>query len=61
MKKIFLSPHRLDFFVIEYFDEIETETEFENTLSCWSGPPMGLNHDKNWRSEISWHTPFKIS
>ena len=34
MKKIFLSPHRLDNFVIEYFDEIETETEFENTLSC---------------------------
>ena len=61
MKKIFLSPHRLDFFVIEYFDEIETETEFENTLSCWSGPQMGLNHDKNWRSEISWHTPFKTS
>ena len=20
---------------------------------------MGLNHEKNWRSKISWHTPFK--
>ena len=21
---------------------------------------MGLNHEKNWRSKISWHTPFNI-
>ena len=22
---------------------------------------MGSNHEKNWRSKISWHTPFKYS
>ena len=21
---------------------------------------MGSNHEKNWRSKISWHTPFKM-
>ena len=44
-------------FVIEYLGEIETE--FENTLACLSGAQMGSNHEKNWRSKISWHTPFK--
>ena len=44
-------------FVIEYLSEIETE--FENTLACLSGAQMGSNHGKNWRSKISWHTPFK--
>ena len=44
-------------FVIEYLSEIETE--FENTLACLSGAQMGFNHDKNWRSKISWHTPLK--
>ena len=36
------------------------ETEFENTSACLSGAQMGLNHKKNWRSKISWHTPFKV-
>ena len=44
-------------FVIEYLGEIETE--FENTSACLSGAQMGSNHEKNWRSKISWHTPFK--
>ena len=44
-------------FEIEYLGEIETE--FENTLACLSGAQMGSNHEKNWRSKISWHTPFK--
>ena len=44
-------------FVIEYLGEIETE--FENTLPCLSGAQMGSNQEKNWRSKISWHTPFK--
>ena len=43
-------------FVIEYLSEIETE--FENTLACLSGAQMGSNQEKNWRSKISWHTPF---
>ena len=45
-------------FVIKYLREIKTE--FENTLTCLSGAQMGLNHENNWRSKISWHTPFKI-
>ena len=44
-------------FVIEYLSEIETE--FKNTLACLSGAQMGSNNEKNWRSKISWHTPFK--
>ena len=44
-------------FVIEYLNKIETE--FENTLACLSGAQMGSNHEKNWRSKILWHTPFK--
>ena len=44
-------------FVIEYLGEIETE--FKNTLACLSGAQMGSNREKNWRSKISWHTPFK--
>ena len=44
-------------FVIEYLGEIEIE--FENTLACLSGAQMGSNHEKNWRSKISWHTHFK--
>ena len=43
-------------FVIEYLGEIEAE--FENTLACLSGAQMGSNHEKNWGSTISWHTPF---
>ena len=43
--------------MIEYLGEIEAE--FENTSACLSGAQMGLNHEKNWRSKISWHTPFK--
>ena len=43
-------------FGIEYLGEIETE--FENILACLSGAQMGWNHEKNWRSKISWHTPF---
>ena len=35
------------------------ETEFENILACLSGAQMDSNHEKNWRSKISWHTPFK--
>ena len=46
-------------FVIEYLSEIETK--FENTLDCLSGAQIGSNHEKNWRSKISWHTPFKGS
>ena len=45
-------------FVIKYLGEIETE--FEHTLACSSGAQMGSNHDKNWMSKISWHTPFKL-
>ena len=45
------------YFVIEYLGEIETE--FKNTLACLSGAEMGSNHEKNWRSKISWRTPFK--
>ena len=37
----------------------EIETECENTLACLSGAQMGSNYEKNWRSKISWHTPFK--
>ena len=44
-------------FMIEYLGEIETE--FENTLARLSGAQMGSNREKNWRSKISWHTPFK--
>ena len=44
-------------FVIEYLGEIETE--IKNTLACLSGAQMGSNNEKNWRSKISWHTPFK--
>ena len=44
-------------FVIEYLSKIETE--FKNTLACLSGAQMGSNHEKNWRSKIWWHTPFK--
>ena len=44
----------MDFFdLIENLGEIETE--FEN---CLLGAQMGSNHEKNWRSKISWHTPF---
>ena len=43
--------------VIEYLGEIESE--FENTLAFLSGAHMGSNHEKNWRSKLSWHTPFK--
>ena len=43
-------------FVIEYLGEIETE--FENILACLSGAQMVSNHEKNWRSKISCHTPF---
>ena len=39
-------------FVIEYLRKIETK--FENILA-----QMGSSHEKNWRSKISWHTPFK--
>ena len=60
-QKICWSPrcvaHRGDNFVIEYLDEIVTE--FENNLACLSGAQMGSNHEKNRRSKISWHTPFK--
>ena len=42
--------------MIEYLGKIETE--FENTSACLSGAQMGSNHEKNWRSKISWHTPF---
>ena len=42
-------------FVIEYLGQIETE--FENTSACLSGAQMGSNHEKNWRSKISWHDP----
>ena len=45
-------------FVIEYLGKIKTE--LENTSACLSGAQMGLNHGKNWRSKISWHTPFTI-
>ena len=41
------------------FLKFEIETELENNLACLSGAQMGLNHEKNWRSKISWHTPFK--
>ena len=44
-------------FVIEYLGEIETE--IKNTLACLSGAQMSSNNEKNWRSKISWHTPFK--
>ena len=44
-------------FVIEYLGEIKTE--FENTLACLSGAQMDSNHEKNWRSKISWHASFK--
>ena len=44
-------------FVIQYLGEIETG--FENTLACLSVAQMGSNYEKNWRSKISWHTPFK--
>ena len=41
-------------FVIEYLGEIKTE--FENTLACVSGAQMCSDHEKNWRSKISWHS-----
>ena len=41
--------------MIEYLDEIETK--IENTFACLSGAQMGTNHEKNWRSKISRHTP----
>ena len=44
-------------FEIEYLGEIETE----NILACLSGAQMGSNHEKNWRSKISWHTPLRIT
>ena len=44
-------------FVIEYLGE--NETEFENTSACLSETQMGSKHEKNWRSKISWHSPFK--
>ena len=28
-------------------------------FACLSGAQMGSNYEKNWRSKISWHTPFK--
>ena len=43
--------------VIEYLGEIKTE--FQNTLACLLGVQMGSNHEKNWRSKILRHTPFK--
>ena len=43
-------------FVIEYLGKIETE--FVNTLACLPGAQMGSSNEKNWRSKISWHTPF---
>ena len=46
-------------FVIEYLGEIETE--FKNTLACLLGAQIGSNHEKKWRSKISWHTPFNIN
>ena len=49
----------LDSKKFKYLGEIETE--FENILACLSGAQMGLNHEKNWRLKISWHTPFKQS
>ena len=42
-----------------YFGKIETE--FENILACLLGAQMGFNHEKNWRSKISLHTPFKAA
>ena len=49
--------HIAEVFVIEYLNKIETV--FENTLACLSGAQMGSNHEINWRSKISWQTPFK--
>ena len=45
-------------FVIDYLGEIDTQ--FENTLACLSGAQRGSNQEKNWRSKISRHTPFKL-
>ena len=51
-------------FVIEYLGVMEylgkIETEFENTLASLSGAQKGSTHEKNWRSKILWHTPFKF-
>ena len=38
---------------------LKIKTEYKITLACLSGAQMGLNQEKNWRSKISWHTPFK--